>query len=79
MPPETIDFSITQLQLNMFRNWVHNDKWWITASDILKDHGTEEWIHRTNKNPTWSDSETGEMQDGKQDGTVLFRIIASIR
>jgi hypothetical protein len=25
------------------------------------------------------ESETGKMQDGKQDGTVLFRIIASIR
>ena len=37
------------------------EKWWITASDILKDHSSEEWIHRTNKNPT--KSEIGNRKD----------------
>ena len=53
MPPKAvINSSINQLQLNKFRNWVHKEKWWITASDILKDHSSDEWIHLTNKNPT---------------------------
>ena len=51
-PPETVKSHLEQLQLNIFRNWVHNEKWWITASDILKDQVTVHWVRRTNKNPT---------------------------
>ena len=80
-PPETFNLSSTQLQLNSIRNWVHKEKWWITAPDILKDHSSIRRKYLKNENRTmigignrksagWETGWNSPISDHRTDRTV---------